>query len=187
MAKLDRLPTFAEPDIFHVVVESPRGSAIKLAYRADFEAMSISRPLATGLVYPYDWGFVPSTKGDDGDPIDAALFWDVSTFPGVVVPCRALGVIQVEQNRAGGKGRARNDRILALPIDARRESKLTSALSLPKRIRDELEHFFIAATVLEGKDPKILEWGGPDAALALLKSSSSSRVAKTGRRKTQRS
>jgi Inorganic pyrophosphatase/Isochorismatase family len=59
------------------------------------------------LVYPYDWGFVPSTTGEDGDPVDAALFWDVATFPGVVVPCRALAVIQVEQNRADGKGRAR--------------------------------------------------------------------------------
>jgi inorganic pyrophosphatase len=171
MAPLDRLPTFAERNIFHVVVESPRGSTIKLKYRADLEAMSISRPLATGLVYPYDWGFVPSTKGADGDPVDAALFWDVATFPAVVVPCRALAVIQVEQNRADGEGRARNDRILALPIHARREAELTSAMALPKRVRDELEHFFVAATVLEGKDPRILGWAGPDAALELLQSS----------------
>jgi inorganic pyrophosphatase len=177
MTALDRIPTFAEPDIFHVVVESPRGSAIKLKYRADLDAMSISRPLVTGLVYPYDWGFVPSTRGEDGDPVDAALFWDVATFPGVVVPSRALAVIQVEQNRADGKGRARNDRILAVPIHARREAELTSALSLPKRIRDELEQFFMAATVLEGKDPKILNWAGPDAALALLQSRATSDVA----------
>jgi inorganic pyrophosphatase len=173
VATLDRLPTFASPDSFHVVVESPRGSAIKLKYRADLDAMSISRPLALGLVYPYDWGFVPSTKGADGDPIDAALFCEVATFPGVVVPCRALGLIQVEQNRGDGRGRARNDRILALPIDARREVGLTSAMSLPKRVRDELEHFFMAATVLEGKDAEILGWGGPDAALELLRSCAS--------------
>jgi inorganic pyrophosphatase len=171
MATLDQLPTFAERHVFHVVVESPRGSAIKLKYRADLNAMSISRPLASGLVYPYDWGFVPSTKGEDGDPIDAALLWDVATFPGVVVPCRALGVMHVDQSRTDGKGRARNDRILALPIAARREAELTSALSLPTRVREELEHFFTAATALEGKDPKILGWGGPDAALELLQSS----------------
>src|SRR5215510_13959420 len=107
---LDKLATFAEHDVFHVVVESPRGSAIKLKYRPDLGAMSISRPLATGLVYPCDWGFVPSTKAEDGDPVDACLLWDVATFPGVVVPCRALAVIQIEQNRANGKGRVRNDR-----------------------------------------------------------------------------
>ena len=96
---------------------------------------------------------------------------DVATFPGVVVPCRALAVIQVEQNLANGKGRARNDCILALPIGARREAELASAMSLSQRVRDELEHFFIAATVLEGKDPRILGWAGPDVALKLLRSS----------------
>jgi inorganic pyrophosphatase len=171
MARLDQLPTFADGDTFHVVVESPRGSAIKLKYSPDLEAMSISRPLAAGLVYPCDWGFVPSTIADDGDPVDAALWWDVATFPGVVVPCRALAVIQIEQNLANGKGRARNDRILALPIGARREAELASAMSLSQRVRDELEHFFIAATVLEGKDPRILGWAGPDAALKLLRAS----------------
>ena len=121
--------------------------------------------------YPCDWGFVPSTKGEDGDPIDAALWWDVATFPGVVVRCRALGVIQVEQNRADRQGRVRNDRILALPIAARREADLASVMTLPKRVRDELEHFFIAATVLVGKDPAILGWGGADEAVKLLHSS----------------
>jgi inorganic pyrophosphatase len=165
---LNQLPTFAEQDVFHVVVESPRGSSVKLKYREDLDAMSISRPLASGLVYPFDWGFVPSTEAEDGDPIDAALFWDVSTFPGVVVPCRALALVQVEQNGAGGKGRIRNDRILALPVHARRQAELTSAAALPKRVRDELEQFFIAATVLEGKDPTILGWEDPDRALEFL-------------------
>jgi inorganic pyrophosphatase len=171
---LHKLPTFSKQDkdtIFHVIVESPRGSAIKLKYDPDLGAMSVSRPLASGLVYPCDWGFVPSTEADDGDPIDAALYWDVASFPGVVVPCRALALIKVEQKSADGKGRARNDRILALPIDARRERDLKSAAALPKRIRDELEHFFIAATALEGKDARILGWAGPREALDLLRAS----------------
>lgn len=77
---LDQLPAFAEGDVFHVVVESPRGSSIKLKYSRDLGAMTISRPLASGLVYPFDWGFVPSTHADDGDPVDAAVLWDVSSF-----------------------------------------------------------------------------------------------------------
>jgi inorganic pyrophosphatase len=172
MARLDRLPTFDQADIFHVIVESPRGSTVKLKYSPDLEVISISRPLPLGLVYPYDWGFVPSTKGEDGDPIDAALFWDVATFPGVVVRCRALAVIQVEQNRGDGStGRIRNDRLLALPTDARRQAGLTSAMSIGKRVRDEIEHFFVAATALEGKDARILGCGEPDAALELLRAS----------------
>lgn len=168
MKPLNRLPTFAREDVFNVVVESPRGSTLKLKYDADLNAMSVSRPLPLGVGFPYDWGFVPSTRAEDGDPVDALLLWDVASFPGVVVPSRALAVVQVEQNRANGNGRSRNDRILAMPIEARREASLTME-AVPERVRRELEQFFLAATALEGKDVKILGWAGSDAALDLLR------------------
>src|SRR5438045_9341193 len=112
MRPLHLLPTFAADDQFHVVVESPRGSAVKLKYRADFGAMSICRPLPLGLRYPVDWGFVPSTAAPDGDPVDAAVYWDVATFPGVVIVCRALALIEIEQNHADSRRRVRKHRIL---------------------------------------------------------------------------
>jgi inorganic pyrophosphatase len=167
---LDRLPTFSEGDIFHVVVESPRGSAVKLKYDAELGAFSISRPLPLGLTYPFDFGFVPSTRGPDGDPVDAAVFWDVAAFPGVVIRCRAFALIKVEQNRPAGSGRARNDRILAIPIEDRRQKELTSDTALGARVRGELELFFLTAAALEGKEPRILGWEPPAAALELLRS-----------------
>ena len=171
MPPLHLLPAFAAEDQFYVVVESPRGSALKMKYRADLGAMSISRPLPIGLSYPVDWGFVPSTTAPDGDPVDAAIYWDVASFPGVVIACRALAVLEVEQNSsAGGRGRVRNDRIIALPVDARRQVELGPAL-LTTRVRMELETFFIAAAALEGKDPTIIGWGTPEMALHLLRSS----------------
>ena len=165
MRDLHKLETFAGEDVFHVVVESPRGADVKLKYSADLGAMSISRPLVLGVTYPCDWGFVPSTEGPDGDPIDAAIWWDVTTYPGVVIPCRALAVVRVEQNKADRSGRIRNDRVLAVPVAARRE------VALAPRVRQELEQFFIAATALEGKEPRILGWGDGDEALELIRSS----------------
>src|SRR6187401_2957595 len=133
MAKLHRLKTFVDGDIFRIVVESPRGSTIKLKHDPDLDIFTISRPLPLGLTYPCDWGFVPSTKGPDGDPIDAAVYWDTATFPGVVIACRAIAVIKVEQNTPDGSGeRRRNDRIVAVPVEARRQSDLTGASDLPK-------------------------------------------------------
>lgn len=167
-----RLPAFAHDDVFHVVVESPRGSSIKFKHDPELDVFGISRPLPLGLVYPCDWGFVPSTKGPDGDPIDAAVWWDVSTFPGVVIECRALAVIEIDQNVPDESGqRRRNDRILAVPVEARRERALLAGESLSARVREELELFFVTAAALEGKDPKILGWGAPAAALALIRSS----------------
>jgi inorganic pyrophosphatase len=89
----------------------------------------------------------------------------VTTYPGVVIPCRALAVLRVEQNRVDGPGRLRNDRVLAAPVAARREVALTA------RVRQEIEQFFIAATVLEGKEPRMLGWEDGNAALELIRSS----------------
>lgn len=143
---LHKLETFAGEGVFHVVVESPRGADVKLKYSPELGAMSISRPLVLGVTYPCDWGFVPSTRGPDGDAIDAAVWWDVTTYPGVVIPCRPLAVVRVEQNRADGFGRLRNDRVLAVPVAARREMPLAA------RVRQEIEQFFLAVTVLENKE-----------------------------------
>ena len=165
MRDLHKLRTFASEDVFHVVVESPRGAVAKLRYSSDLGAMTISRPLVLGVTYACDWGFVPSTEGPDGDPIDAAIWWDVTTYPGVVIPCRALAVVRVEQNKADSSSRIRNDRVLAVPIASRREVALTA------RVRQEIEQFLVAATALEGKEPRILGWDDGEAALTLIRSS----------------
>jgi inorganic pyrophosphatase len=165
MRDLHTLPTFAGQGVFHAVVESPRGATVKLKYAPELGAMSISRPLVLGVTYPCDWGFVPSTTGPDGDPIDVAIWWDVTTYPGVVVPCRALAVVRIEQNRGDGAARIRNDRILASPVAARREMALTA------RARQEIEQFFVAVTALEGKEPRVLGWGDDAEALELIRAS----------------
>src|SRR6185503_21265227 len=114
---LQSLPPFVGQDSFHVVIESPRGSTLKLKYSTGCEAMEVSRPLPTGLVFPFESGFVPSTRNVDGDPVDAFVVGDVSSFPGVVLTCRALGVLRVEQNAVNfdASCRIRNDRVIALP------------------------------------------------------------------------
>jgi len=158
---LSRLPARSERGAFHVVVESPRGSLVKLKYDPKLRAVKFSRPLPLGLQYPFDWGFVPGTIAPDGDPLDAMIFSDVPTFPGVVMECRALGVIRLKQNRKSGGGRERNDRLIAVPLQMVRLSAIQKPADLSLRWRQELEEFFLAATRLEKKDAEILGWGGP--------------------------
>jgi inorganic pyrophosphatase len=160
-----RLPAYDESGALHVVVETPGGSRNKLKYSPRLRTFTLSRPLVLGVVYPFDWGFVPSTRAADGDPVDAMILSDAATHPGVVV-CRPLGVLQVEQNAKTG-GRERNDRIVAEPVAARRP---TSALT--DRVRRELEAFFVAATTCEGKDLRLLGWGDVPAAEALIRDAS---------------
>jgi len=162
-ADLLTLSTRDESGAFRVVVESPRGAAVKLKYSPELGAFCLSRPLVVGLTYPFDWGFVPGTRGPDGDPLDAMLLFDAALYPGVVVSCRALAVLQIEQNVKNGPGRQRNDRIIAEPVESRRP-----APALSSRVRDELVAFFMSATLFEKKDVRVLGWGDAAAADALI-------------------
>lgn len=170
---LAAIPAFVNGDVFRVVVEAPRGSNLKLKYEPRWEAMTISRPLPLGVSFPFDWGFVPSTQNADGDPVDAMVLWDVSSYPGVVLECRAIGVLQVEQNRVNHdpSERVRNDRIVSIPVEARREHDANDVATLPARVRQELEQFALTATALEGKAIQILGWGDGPAALELIRRS----------------
>jgi inorganic pyrophosphatase len=161
---LTRVPLRGKNGSFHVVVESPQGATVKLKYEPKLGAFTVSKPLVHGLRYPFDWGFVPSTEAPDGDPLDALVYWDQSTYPGVVLPCRALGVLKVDEKKKRGTGRQRNDRLLVVPIIAARAENLSSLQDLSRRERQELEHFFTAAVAFADKDVRILGWEGAEAA-----------------------
>ena len=141
-----------------MVVESPRGSRMKLKYDPNCHAFKLSRPLMAGLQYPHDWGFIPGTIAPDGDPLDAMVFSDFATFPGVIIECRALGVIRLRQNRKHASGRKRNDRLIAVPTKAPRLEIFKTPGDLPLRWRRELEEFFLGAARFEGKDAEVLGW-----------------------------
>jgi len=163
--RLDRLPARAKGGAIHVVIECPRGSRNKLKYDPELEAFTLSRPLVLGVAYPYDWGFVPSTHAPDGDPLDAMVLLDAPTHPGAVITCRPLGVLVITQRRERDPGRERNDRVVAVPEHGPRWQH---ARALPKRWRDELERFFLAAVFLEGKDLRVEGWRGARAAERLV-------------------
>lgn len=147
---------------------------MKLKYDPALQAFTLSRPLPAGIVYPHDWGFVPGTAAADGDPLDAIVVWDGTSYPGVVLGCRLLGVLEVEQNnRKDPRKRERNDRLIAVPINAPRPAGLGSVDDLPERVRKELEAFFAASTVFEHKDLAFLGWRDPITAYELVRASQS--------------
>ncbi|HET7755479.1 MAG TPA: inorganic diphosphatase [Anaeromyxobacteraceae bacterium] len=167
---LDKLPPRGDGGAIHVVVESPRGSTQKLKWLPAPGVFQAQRPLPLGFSYPYDWGFVPGTQAEDGDPVDALVVWDASSWPGVVVPSRPIGLLQLEQNARRGdtSQRIRNDRLLVVPVKDPRGAWVRSFEDLPARSREEIALFFTSAVFFEGKDPKILGWAGPDAGDALV-------------------
>ncbi|MGD9765524.1 MAG: inorganic diphosphatase [Candidatus Binatia bacterium] len=150
-----------------IIVESPAGSSAKLKHNPEHGLFEWVRPLPLGMRFPFDWGFVPGTCAEDGDPVDAVVVTDAPTSPGVLVPCVALGVIEVEQNDKCG-GRIRNDRIIARPIVAPRAAHVRTLDDLTVRIVEEIEAFLSGSVRFEPKALVILGRGAPDAALALV-------------------
>ena len=169
---ISSLQAFREDGSLNVVVESPRGSAIKLKYDHATGLMIMSRPLIVGLTYPYDWGFIPGTRGPDGDPADAMVIWDCSSYPGTLIPCRLIGMLSVEQKQPSGE-RVRNDRVMAVPVEAARSADVRTVDDLPDRTCQELERFFLASVAFQGKELRILNWAGIDEATAFVQSMSS--------------
>jgi inorganic pyrophosphatase len=163
-------PASPTDGILNVVVESPAGATTKIKWDPELESFALSRPLPLGMAYPHDWGFVPGTRAGDGDPLDALVLSEGTTYPGLVIPCRPIGVVRLEQNRKQGGGRERNDRIIAVPTSALRHP-LRSAAELAPRVREELERFFLNVVFFEDKAPVLLGWGDPGEAWQLVRES----------------
>jgi inorganic pyrophosphatase len=167
MTNLAKLPTWVDDECIYAVVETPRGSRSKLEFNAELQVFTLAKPLLAGLTYPYDWGFVPSTKADDGDPLDVMIIHDAATYPGLVLRCKPIGVLEVLQTKNGKK--ERNDRVFAVPERAPFEGDLLDVRHLPKRAIHDLEKFFEATNALEKKKIEFLGWKGSSHAIKTIK------------------
>jgi inorganic pyrophosphatase len=167
MTNFIKLPTWADKAHIYSVVETPRGSHCKLEFDPKLRVFTLAKPLLAGLTYPYDWGFIPSTKAEDGDPLDVLVIHEAATFPGLVLRCQPLGVLEVLQTSKGKK--ERNDRIFAVPERSPFEGDLQDVRRLPARAIKELEKFFEATDALEDKKLEFLGWHGPARAIKTIK------------------
>jgi len=151
-----------DDEIIRVIVETPKGSRNKYAFDNDARVFELKKVLPAGMNFPYDFGFLPSTLADDGDPTDVLVLMDEPAFPGCVLKCRIVGIIQGEQSDKKKTGR--NDRIIAIEQDNHSYSSVKHVDDLGKEFARELEDFFVNYHKLTGKKYKILGLKGPKAA-----------------------
>jgi inorganic pyrophosphatase len=157
-----------DPGMLRVVIETPKGSRNKFAFNADDHIFELKKVLPSGMAFPYDFGFVPSTKADDGDPVDVLVLMDEPAFPGCVLSCRPIGVIQGEQGDK--KKKERNDRIIAVEKDAHSWADIKNVDALGKDFIRELEEFFVNYHKLSEEKYRVVGLKGPAEAQKLVKS-----------------
>ncbi|HXM61690.1 MAG TPA: inorganic diphosphatase [Terriglobales bacterium] len=170
LADPSRLKPFDSDDkqLLRVVIETPKGSRNKFAFSLDHHMFELKKVLPAGMAFPYDFGFVPSTKADDGDPVDVLVLMDEPAFTGCLLSCRPIGVIEGEQGDK--KNKERNDRIIAVEKDAHSWADIKTADDLGKQFVRELEEFFVDYHRLSREHYRVLGLKGPEQARKLVKS-----------------
>ncbi len=162
-------PFNQQDDSVQVVIETPKGSRNKYAFDPDLRAFKLKRVLPDGMLFPYDFGFIPSTKAEDGDPIDVLLIMDASAFPGCVVESRLIGVIEGEQDE--DHKTTRNDRLLAVANENHSHTDLKDISEINPKLIKELGEFFVNYHKQDNVRFRVLGTKGPKEARRLLEKS----------------
>lgn len=156
------------PSEINVLVEIPRGSSIK--YELDKEAgvIMVDRLLHTAMYFPFNYGFIPNTLADDGDPADVVVLCDQSIAPGAAIPVHPIGMLEMEDESG------LDSKIIAVPstkIDPL-YGVYSDVNDVPEALRAKIKNFFENYKALEpGKWVKLKEWKGKDAALEEIEKS----------------
>ena len=150
------------PEVIRAIVEIPKNSSNKYEYDGALGVFRLDRPLYSPLHYPGDYGFVPGTLAEDGDPLDVLVLMSEPSFPGCLIEVRPLGVLDLVDSAE------RDQKILAVPQRSPRYEQIHTVDQVWPHLRREIEHFFTIYKELEGKQTRIDGWRGPADARKLI-------------------
>jgi inorganic pyrophosphatase len=149
---LSRIPAQPKPGVINVLIEIPGGSKNKYEYDKELGAFALDRVLYSSVKYPYDYGFIPNTLADDGDPLDGMVLIDEPTFPGCIIAARPIGFLEMID------GGDRDEKILAVPDKDPRYAHVKSLKDIAPHRLEEIAEFFRSYKNLEKKVTQILGW-----------------------------
>lgn len=149
------------------IIETPKGCRNKFDYDPESNLFMLGGLLPEGMMFPFDFGFIPSTLGEDGDPLDILVLMDAPAHVGCLIEVRLIGVISAEQIEDGKK--ETNDRLLGVAIHSYDHQDLKTIDDVSKTMLSQLEAFFVSYNKQRGKKFRIAGTGGPRKAVKLLK------------------
>ena len=162
------LEPFDDEGVLQVVIETPKGSRNKYAWDEKRRCFQLKKALPAGMVFPYDFGFIPQTKASDGDALDVLVLMDEPAFPGCVLGARLIGVFEGDDTLEDGS-KQRNDRLVAIAEGSDLFADMKHTDDLPAHLRSHMEQFFENyPRVLSQKEFKLLRTAGPREAQHLV-------------------
>jgi len=154
-------------DTVDVVIETPKGCRNKYAYDEKAKKFRLKKILPVGAVFPFDFGFILDTEGEDGDPLDVLVIMDEPAYPGCLVECRIIGALKAKQTERNQKVEE-NDRLIAVSVVSTNYSNVTELKDVNKNMLDEIEHFFISYNEQAGKKFESTGWANAREAMQLI-------------------
>lgn len=151
----------------NVIIETPKGSGNKYDFDPESRMFKLGNILPQGIVFPHHFGFIPKTKGEDGDPLDVMVLMDENSYPGRLIECKILGIIEAEETE-DGKTR-RNDRIIAASVLSHRYKEMETIKKMEKADVIEFVNFFISYNNLSKKEFIPLRYRGPKHTIQVIK------------------
>jgi inorganic pyrophosphatase len=169
MADLTSLPLQLDSKngIFRAIIETPKGFRNKFDYDPETNLFKLGGLLPEGMMFPFDFGFLPSTLGGDGDPLDIMILMDAPAHVGCLIEVRIIGVIKAEQTQDGKT--ESNDRLLGVAVLSYEHEDLDFIGDVCKTLLDQVEEFFVNYNKQRGKKFKVIGTGGPKKAMEFLK------------------
>ncbi len=166
MTDLTHLPNeLAEKKgICKAIIETPKGCRNKFDYDPDSNLFMLGCLLPEGMMFPFDFGFSPSTLGEDGDPLDVMVLMDAPAHVGCLIQIRIVGIIEAKQTQDGET--ERNDRLLGVAIHSYDHEDVNSIEDVSKTLLDQVEAFFVSYNQQRGKRFSVIGTGGPGKALS---------------------
>jgi inorganic pyrophosphatase len=144
--------------IQRVIIETPRNSRNKYKLDQKIGRITLSKVMPEGMMFPYDFGFIPDSKAEDGDPLDVLVLSDEAMFPGCEVECRLVGVIQAIQKEKAKENR--NDRLVAVAVASVRYAGIRELSDLEPGVLKQIEAFFTNDQKVRDIEFRVLDRGG---------------------------
>jgi inorganic pyrophosphatase len=167
LSPVGRLKPKIRKTSLQVVIETPKGSRNKFDFDPKLQLFTLSAVLPVGESFPFDFGFIPGTMGEDGDPLDVMILMDEPAFPGCVIEARLIGVIEARQTDDGKT--LRNDRLIAVSKESHLHRRVHSIKDIDSTLLAEIEEFFVSYNTMKGEKFKPLGRFGPERASALVR------------------
>ncbi len=149
------------------IIETPKGSRNKFDYDPESNLFELAALLPEGMMFPFDFGFIPSTLGEDGDPLDILVLMDAPAHPGCLIDVRLVGVIEGEQTQDGKT--ESNDRLLGVAVHTVTHERVLSIKDLSPKHLSQIGEFFVTYNKQRGKKFRVTGTGGPNKAVKSLK------------------